>query len=58
LISYLTPPIENAGLYRGLVTLKELIGNYRRETDESERERMFEAIEQQSQELNFSFSVD
>jgi magnesium chelatase subunit H len=52
LISYLTPPIENAGLYCGLITLKELIGNYRRETDESQRARLFEAIEQQSQELN------
>jgi cobalamin biosynthesis Mg chelatase CobN len=53
LISYLTPPIENAGLYKGLVSLKDLIGNYRRATDEAEREQLFEAIVQQSQKLNF-----
>src|SRR5262249_38331251 len=29
LISYLTPPIENAGLYKGLATLKDLIESYR-----------------------------
>jgi len=34
LISYLTPPIENAGLYKGLASLKEMIGNYRRSADE------------------------
>lgn len=27
-ISYLTPPAENAGLYRGLKELKELISSY------------------------------
>jgi len=53
LISYLTPPIENAGLYKGLATMKELIGHYRQTADEDERERLFAAIEQQSQELNF-----
>lgn len=56
LISYLTPPIENAGLYRGLVMLKEMIGNYRRSTDEEERQRLFAAIEKQSRELNFNLS--
>jgi magnesium chelatase subunit H len=58
LISYLTPPIENAGLYKGLASLKELIGSYRRTADEGEREKLFEAIEQHSQELNFNLSVD
>ena len=52
LISYLTPPIENAGLYRGLASLKELIGNYRRTADEGERKELFAAIDQQSRELN------
>jgi magnesium chelatase subunit H len=52
LISYLTPPIENAGLYKGLAVLKELIGDYRRATDGAEREKLFEAIEQQSKDLN------
>jgi len=56
LISYLTPPIENAGLYKGLASMKELIGNYRQTADEGEREKLFEAIEQHSQELNFNLS--
>lgn len=54
LISYLTPPIENAGLYKGLATLKDLIGDYRRSTDESDRENLFAAIQEQSRELNFN----
>jgi len=56
LISYLTPPIENAGLYKGLASLKELIGSYRRSTDESDRENLFALIQEQSQELNFSLA--
>src|SRR6266849_2708253 len=56
LISYLTPPIENAGLYKGLATMKDLVGNYRRSTDEEGRQRLFAAIEQQSRELNFDIS--
>lgn len=54
LISYLTPPIENAGLYKELVTLKDLVANYRNSPDESERERLFAAIEEYSSSLNFS----
>src|SRR5260221_13154705 len=57
LISYLTPPIENAGLYKGLSSLKDLIGDYRRATDEGDRESLFAAIQQQSQELNFNSST-
>ena len=56
LISYLTPPIENAGLYKGLASLKELIGSYRRATDELDREKLFEAIQEQSRDLNFNFT--
>jgi magnesium chelatase subunit H len=58
LISYLTPPIENAGLYRELASLKDLIGSYRRTADEDERTQLFAAIDQQSRELNFNPSVD
>lgn len=54
LISYLTPPIENAGLYKGLATLKDLIGDYRRSTDEFDRESLFAAIQEQSRELNLN----
>ena len=52
LISYLTPPIENAGLYKGLATLKELIESYRRVVNQDERERIFKAIEESRKELN------
>jgi magnesium chelatase subunit H len=53
LISYLTPPIENAGLYKDLVTLKDLVMAYRQATEEGERERLFDSIEGYSSELNF-----
>ncbi|HEX7296934.1 MAG TPA: cobaltochelatase subunit CobN, partial [Pyrinomonadaceae bacterium] len=53
LISYLTPPIENAGLYKEMTTLKEIVMSYRQSTDERERERLFESIEELSNELNF-----
>lgn len=45
LISYLTPPIENAGLYKDLNTLKDLVGSYRQSTNEHERAQLFEFIE-------------
>jgi magnesium chelatase subunit H len=54
LISYLTPPIENAGLYRGLAALKESIAAYRQATDEGERESLFQSIEECSRELNLN----
>jgi len=57
LISYLTPPIENAGLYRELATLKDLVLSYRQATNESERERLFESIDQYSCQLNFNAKV-
>ena len=56
LISYLTPPIENAGLYKGLATLKDLIASYRMTVDEDERGRLYHAIEQQRRDLNLEIS--
>jgi magnesium chelatase subunit H len=52
LISYLTPPIENAGLYKDLASLKELLTAYRQTADEREREQLFAAIEETAQALN------
>jgi magnesium chelatase subunit H len=52
LISYLTPPIENAGLYRELAALKDVILAYRQATEKSDREKLFEAIEDLSKCLN------
>ena len=54
LISYLTPPIENAGLYRDLAGLKDLVMAYRQSTNENEREKLFQSIEALSTELNFN----
>lgn len=52
LISYLTPPIENAGLYRDLAGLRDLVLAYRQSTNETEREKLFESIEALSTELH------
>lgn len=54
LVSYLTPPIENSGLYRELAGLKDLIFAYRQTSDEIERERLYQVIDTQAQALHFS----
>jgi cobalamin biosynthesis Mg chelatase CobN len=51
LVSYLTPPIDNAGLYRELASLKETLMAYRQSTSEPEREQLFLAIEEQTKSL-------
>ncbi len=48
LISYLTPPMENAGVYRELATLRDLVMSYRQTEKDEERERLFESIEEYS----------
>jgi magnesium chelatase subunit H len=48
LISYLTPPMENAGVYRDLATLKDLVMSYRQTDNDDERERLFDSIEEYS----------
>ena len=53
LISYFTPPIENAGLYKDLHTLKDLLMSYRQTDDINERERLFQMIEDCAGTLNF-----
>jgi len=53
LLSYLTPPIENAGLYRELAGLKDLVIAYRQATNEGERERLFKSIDELRRNLNF-----
>ncbi|HKZ02604.1 MAG TPA: cobaltochelatase subunit CobN, partial [Pyrinomonadaceae bacterium] len=52
LVSYLTAPIENAGLYKELASLKEMLLSYRQTSDENERARLFVAIEECSGNLN------
>ncbi len=56
LISYLTPPVEDAGLYRDLASFKELLMAYRQSTDERERERLYEVIEEKAEGLHFEAS--
>jgi magnesium chelatase subunit H len=53
LVSYLTPPIENAGLYRELAGLKDLVMAYRQSTNETERTRLYASIEELSSEAHF-----
>jgi magnesium chelatase subunit H len=57
LVSYLTPPIENAGLYKDLSTLKDLVLSYRQAREESERERLFASIEEFARALNLNESA-
>jgi magnesium chelatase subunit H len=52
LISYLTPPIENAGLYKGLAELKDLLMAYRQCGNEPEQSRLYEGIEELAAKLN------
>jgi magnesium chelatase subunit H len=46
LVSYLTPPLAEAGLYKDLSTLKELIGMYRECRDEGLKSQLFSDIRQ------------
>ncbi len=54
LISHLTPPIENAGLYRELLSLKELVLAYRQTSDDSEKQTLFGSIENYAAILNLT----
>jgi magnesium chelatase subunit H len=52
LISYLTPPVEDAGVYRELAALKELLLAYRQTNDEAEREQLFRTIDERAASLH------
>jgi magnesium chelatase subunit H len=54
LISYLTPPIENAGLYRELAELKDLVMAYRQSTSEKERARLYASIKELSRQTHLT----
>ena len=54
LISYLTPPVENAGLYKELTALKDLVSSYRQSASEIEREQLYASIEACSRSLNLA----
>jgi magnesium chelatase subunit H len=52
LISYLSPPIESAGLYKDLSELKELLMAYRHSADENDKSRLFDSIEDLAERLH------
>jgi magnesium chelatase subunit H len=54
LISYLTPPVEDAGVYRELASLKELLLAYRQTTDDGEREQLYELIDEKAATLHLA----
>ncbi|MCZ8075188.1 MAG: cobaltochelatase subunit CobN, partial [Paucibacter sp.] len=56
LISYLTPPVAEAGLYKGLVDLKDLLERYRSLEPEAqaERDELAVMIQAQSAELDLA----
>ena len=53
LISYLTPPIENAGLYQSLSSLKDLIAAYHASSDAVEQSRLYHAIVDSCEHVHF-----
>ncbi len=56
LVSYMTSPLAQAGLYRGLLDLKDSIDRYRRLEPEAgdERERLVDLIQAQAAELDMA----
>ncbi|MBB4196828.1 magnesium chelatase subunit H [Rhodoblastus sphagnicola] len=56
LISYLTPPVANAGLYRGLLDLRATLDRYRNcgPDADSERRELAEIIQAQASELDLA----
>ncbi len=60
LISYMTPAVTEAGLYRGLDTLRTAITQWHQLTDQESIEavELYELIQQQCLELEFAESID
>ncbi|ABX08867.1 magnesium chelatase subunit H [Prochlorococcus marinus] len=57
-ISYLTPPAENAGLYKGLKELSELVGSYQQLRESSRGIQIVNAIVETSRQCNLDKDVD
>ena len=57
-ISYLTPPAENAGLYKGLKELSELIGSYQTLKDTSRGIAIVNTIMDQCRVVNLDRDID
>jgi hypothetical protein len=56
-ISYLTPPAENAGLYKGLKELKELISSYQSMRDSGRAEQITATIIETARQCNLDKDV-
>ncbi|TVP66222.1 MAG: magnesium chelatase subunit H [Leptolyngbya sp. LCM1.Bin17] len=57
IISYLTPPAENAGLYKGLKELSELIGSYQGNKDSGRAVQIVNAIVETARVCNLDRDV-
>ena len=57
-ISYLTPPAENAGLYKGLKELKELISSYQSMRDSGRAEQITATIIETARQCNLDKDVN
>ncbi len=57
-ISYLTPPAENAGLYKGLKELGELVGSYQTLKDTGRGPSIVDAVIEQAKAVNLDKDVD
>jgi len=57
-ISYLTPPAENAGLYKGLKELSELVGSYQQLRENSRGIQIVYAIVETSKQCNLDKDVE
>ncbi|KGG12409.1 MULTISPECIES: magnesium chelatase subunit H [Prochlorococcus] len=56
-ISYLTPPAENAGLYKGLKELSELVGSYQQLRESSRGVQIVNAIIDTSKQCNLDKDI-
>ena len=57
-ISYLTPPAENAGLYKGLKDLGELVGSYQQLRESSRGVQIVNAIVEAARHCNLDKDVE
>ena len=57
-ISYLTPPAENAGLYKGLKDLSELVGSYQQLRENSRGIQIVNSIVETSKQCNLDKDVN
>lgn len=57
-ISYLTPPAENAGLYKGLKELQELISSFQSQKDSARGVQIVNTIVEKARQCNMENDVD